>query len=299
MLNPAAFSAARVRPTAMGRLHPATRLAGLTLGLVWAMTAPLGALTGVLVLVQGCLIWTGLPPRRQWSALRRWSFMAVLVVVTHTLTTVSAAPLGHPSLTGLLAGTVALARVAASLGLLALYLRVTSHDELVSGLAWWLRPLRRLGLPVQDLGLVLAVALGTVSVVTSEGRRIEMVVRMRRAGGSAIRTRSWWRTWVVRTVDRARVVVPLLEALGRRADGLGLSLRRRRPQDAGDAGPLPWRELAALVVAWGLFFWGVWRKLATHKRQSRVCVCAWIWPTSAVGITAGRFSRRCALCRES
>lgn len=254
MLNGASFAVSELRPTILGRPHPATRLAGLVLGLISGMAAGPVGLTVMLLLIVAALIWTGLPLANQLGALGPWLPVAAVVLIVHALTTVSAAPLGHPSLAGVEAGVRALARVAVSVGLLGLYLRIASLDDLIAGTAWWLRPWRRLGLPVDDLGLMLAVALGTAPVVLGEGRRIEMVVRLRRAGASEPGRRWFGHRWLERILDRARLVVPLLETLGRRAEALSLSLRRRRPS-AGPSRPLPIGQAVALGVWLGLLIW--------------------------------------------
>lgn len=260
MLNGASFAVSELRPTALDRTHPATRLAGLVLALTSGMMAGPVGLAVLLSLVILALMWTGLGLGRQLAALRPWLPVVALVMTVHTLTTVAAAPLGHPSLAGVWAGVHALARVAASVGLLGLYLRVASLDDLMVGVGWWLGPWRRLGVAVDDLGLTLAVALGTAPVVLGEGRRIEMVVRLRRSG-TAGASGGWLLRRVRLIVDRARLVVPLLETLGRRAEALSLSLRRRRPATTGGARFLPFGEGAFLTVWLGLlvssFWWSI------------------------------------------
>ncbi len=257
MINGASFAVSALRPTPLSAPHPATRLAGLVLALVTAMVAGPVTLAVLLVMVAALLAWTGLSARQQLAAQRPWASVALLVLAVHTLTTVTAAPLGHPSWAGLLAGIRALARVAASVGLLGLYLRVASLDDLIAGTSWWLGPWRRFGVPVDDLGLMLAVALGTAPVVLGEGRRIEMVVRLRRGAARAGRGNFVSRR-IERIVDRARLVVPLLETLARRAEALSLSLRRRRPQPTDQARHLPLVE-AVLLAGWlGLLIWAGW-----------------------------------------
>lgn len=258
MINGASFAVSTLRPTPLGRPRPATRLAGLVLGLVSAMVCgPLGLLIW-LVFIAAALAWTGLSPRAQLAAQRPWLPVAALVLLVHTLTTVSAAPLGHPSWVGLLTGVRALLRVAVSIGLLGLYLRIASLDDLIAGVSWWLAPLARFGVPVADFGLLLAVALGTAPVVLGEGRRIEMVVRLRRAGNTGTQAGNFAFCWARRVVDRARLVVPLLETLARRAEALNLSLRRRRPQPSAESSGLPPLEALVLLVWLGLLVAGHW-----------------------------------------
>jgi len=258
MINGASFAVSALRPTPLSRPHPAARLAGLLLGLATAMACGPVGLAVLLLVVAGALVWTGLSLRCQLAAQRPWVPVALLVLAVHTLTTVSAAPLGHPSWAGLLAGVWALVRVAVSVGLLGLYLRVASLDDLIAGTSWWLAPLTRLGVPVADLGLMLAVALGTAPVVLGEGRRIEMVVRLRRSGRDGGRAANPVFRWVERVADRGRLVVPLLETLARRAEALNLSLRRRRPQSGIGVRHLSLVEALVLLVWLGLLLGTHW-----------------------------------------
>ena len=242
MIPAPAFAAAELRPTRLGRLHPATRMGGVFLGIVTVFSLPAEAVLVAVLVPALVLVGTGMDPGRQIRALAPWWPVALLVLAVHTLTTTSAAPLGRPSLTGLLAGLTALARVAGSAAWLALLMRTTNLDELVTAIRWWGAPLRRLGLKDDDLPLILVVALGTAPTVLGEARRIEAVLRLRRGG------RSKAANWFARARDRARVVVPLLEALVRRGEALALSLRRRRPVGLEGTGPA-WIERLGLL-AW-------------------------------------------------
>lgn len=258
MLNAATFAVSELKPTALSRTHAATRLAGLILGLVTGMIANSIVLSAMFILVTSGLIWTGLSLAHQVKSVRPWLPMVLLMMVIHTLTTVAAAPLGHPSWLGVWTGLQALVRVAVSVGLLGLYLRVASLDELIVGTSWWLKPLRRIGVPVADFGLMLAVAMGTAPAVLGEGRRIEMVMRLRRAGPQAAPPQPALKRWAGRIVDRAQLVVPLLETMGRRAEAMNLSLRSRRPSPDLGAGWLPPGELLFLAAWVGLLWWRPW-----------------------------------------
>jgi energy-coupling factor transport system permease protein len=248
VIHGASFAAAGLRPTPLGHMHPAASLGALVLGLAGTFLAIPIFLTITIVLLSAGLAWTGLDLQRQLLALKPWLPVALLVMLVHTLTTVAAAPLGRPSVAGALAGVEALARVVCTVGWLGLFLRVMSLDDLVLGLGWWLRPLARLGVPVGDVGLVLAVALGTAPVVLGEGRRIQTVLRLRRTGPGAVPAGGFKR-FIDGLLDRARVIVPLLETLARRGEALSLTLRRRRPDSTAGLTPLPvWQAL--LLVVW-------------------------------------------------
>jgi energy-coupling factor transporter transmembrane protein EcfT len=241
-----AFADAARRANPLAGWTPEVRLATALLGVATVFTVPPPA-APVAALIPACLLAaSGLTPAHQARSLLPWWSVALLVVAVHTLTTTEAAPLGHPSLAGFVGGLVALTRVAGSAGWLAVLMRTTALDDLMTGVRWWLRPLRRLGLRDDDLPLVLVVALGTAPTMLGEARRIEAVIRLRRgapvAGGR--------RRWLVRQRDRARVVVPLLESLVRRAEALSLSLRRRRPVAHVSAGP-------STAARWLLALWFV------------------------------------------
>lgn len=237
------------------RLHPATRLGALPLAVITCLAAPAWLLPVLLPLVTVALRRGGLPWRAQGRALAPWWPIAGLVVAIHVFTTVSAAPLGHPSWTGAGRGVTAVARVLASLLCLRLFARVLALGDLVAALAWW--GLGRYGGrgAVTRLGVVLAVAAGAVPAVVTEGRRVTAALRLRQGraatGGPA---RRWWR----RAVETTRLPLPLLEGLFRRAEALTLSLRGRLPHPA-QLGPPPPLQLVVLAVWLGalvaLAFW--------------------------------------------
>jgi energy-coupling factor transporter transmembrane protein EcfT len=234
-----------LRTTPLARLHPAVRVAGLVLAAVTAFVLPAAAAAAAALLVMVLLAGSGLGWDRQLAGLRAWWPLAVLVLAVHVLTTTDAAPLGRPSWAGLAAGVLALTRVGTAVGCLALLTRTTGLNETAGALRWWLAPLRRLGVRDADLPLMLTVAVGTAPSVLDEARRLEAALALRRHAGDTAGPGPWRRI-----ADRARVVVPLCESLVRRADGLALALRRRRPVaiELGRPGRL---QLAALA-AWAL-----------------------------------------------
>jgi energy-coupling factor transporter transmembrane protein EcfT len=249
----AAYGPAPARPTCLGRLHPAIRFGVVVLLIIVAMASPWPVVVVLTLLAAAALGATGMGARTQLSQLRPWLPMALLALVVHTLTTTTGAPLGHPSWAGVAAGARALLRLAGSMALLAVYLRSGSLDDLVAGLGWWLRPFGKLGLPVEDLSLAVAVACGTVPQVVGEGRRLQAVAELRghsavgRDGVRRAHRQPPWNRWL----DRTRLVVPLLESLGRRAETIELALRGRRPSLSTAGGPRPgeWAVFGTGVVA--------------------------------------------------
>jgi energy-coupling factor transporter transmembrane protein EcfT len=253
------------RTSWLARLHPATKVIALPLAWLTCLLVPAWAVVPLLAMVVLALYRRGLRGKNLITGLRAWWLLILLVLAIHTFTTPGAASLGHPTLKGLLRGATLLGRVAGSLGCLALFLRATPLVELTAGLSWWGRPLARRRASAAPMSLVLAVALGTVPHVLSEGRRIEAVVRLRRgvrdatAGHKQRPWRHWWTHWWRRVLDRGYLVVPLLESLLRKADSLTLALKDRLPRPADGQGRPPWREWAALAVWALLLAAGVWR----------------------------------------
>lgn len=232
--------------------NPVLVFGGLILGLAGCLVLPPLLLGGTLVILTGALARTGLGWHAQVRAARPWLPMLALILLIHIFTTLSAAPLGTPTLAGLVAGLLALLRLACTFGWLGLYSRLATQDDLVVAVRWWLRPLEKVGVPIGDLGLVLAVALGTAPVVLGEGRRIETSLKLRRTGPrreGPSRGTGRWQRWRRSLQDRALVAVPLLESLARRADTLTLSLRSRRPgQEQDPALTVPLVGLGLLLL---------------------------------------------------
>jgi len=233
VINGASFAPSALKATPLSQPHPAIRLGALVLALLTCLAVSTWSLAAVAVSLSAALAWTGMSCGKQLAALKPWAMVAALVVIVHTFTTTWAAPLGHPSVAGALAGGQALLRVVCSVGCLGLFLRVSPLDDLVAGVSWWLGPFRRMGLRTDDLGLMLAVAMGTAPVVLGEGRRIEAVVTMRQsipAGSATVNRPNRVDGYFRRAVGRTAVIVPLLESLARRAEALTLSLKHRRPE---------------------------------------------------------------------
>ena len=244
MIPSLATSSHTVRSTWLDQLDAAILLGMVVLGIISSLLATGPFLMGMILVLMAALIWTGLKPAAQWRAMRPWIPIALFVMVVHIFTTTAAAPLGRPSWGGLAAGGLALARIGLAFSWLALFSRLKSLDELVRAVRWWLRPLEKMGIQTGQLALVLAVALGTVPGVMSEGRRVEAVSRMRRASAGAAAV-----SRMRRFLDRVLVVVPLMESLLRRAEVLSLSLRTRQPvANLKTAGPPLWQ--LSILVAW-------------------------------------------------
>ncbi len=247
------------RKTFLNRFHPAMVLAGFLIGGATDLLGgwPLATLLAMCALVG--LVMSGWKPMHLKGLLKPWWMLAVLVLVVHTLTTTSAAPLGHPTWLGFGAGTAALVRLVGILLGLAWLQATLDVDDFVTGVSLWLKPVDRGWMPAQEVGLILAVALGTAPRVLCEGRRLQAVIRLRRGRQSL----PWWRTWWIRSMDQVTVVVPLLEGLARQAETVSLTLRLRNPGDMCGGEGIPSWQLA-LLLGWALLMMGLsllWRTI--------------------------------------
>lgn len=217
--------------------HPAVVLGAAAPALAICFLAPPWALAALLAVLAWGLARRGTAPAAAAASLRPWLPIALLVLALHTVTTVSAAPLWHPSWAGLARGATVLARVAASIGCLLLLRRLLPLDRLLAAVGWWTRRPADGAAPV---ALALIVALGAAPAVVREGRRLEAMVRLRRGRGPA--PRPWRAAW-----ERVQLLPPLLETLFRRAETLPLALGGRWTGPDRLPRP-PLRQLAALAV---------------------------------------------------
>lgn len=98
--------------------------------------------------------------------------------------------------------------------------RSTSPSDLVGGIERLLRPLSRIGIPSQDLAMMIAMALRFMPMLLSEYDRLRMAQMARGAdfttGSLALRTRAV-----------ASLTVPLLLSAFRRADDLAVAMEAR------------------------------------------------------------------------
>lgn len=221
--------------------HPASRLAASLLLIITAMaaSAPVLAALSLLVVVgltAGGLIWSRVP-----RLLLPWLGLGLVVLTIHTLTATDVAPLGEPTGTGLVRGLVVLWRLAVVLAVVAVAGRTLPLEDLIVALAWWLRPWRRFGVSATNVGLAIAVALGTASGVRDESRRLLACQRLRRPPGRLTPWR-WLRL-------RLRVVPPLVDTLIRRSESLPLVVAWRLPVEEPVAIAPAWPELG-LLLGW-------------------------------------------------
>jgi energy-coupling factor transporter transmembrane protein EcfT len=229
-------------------VHPAARLGLGLLAVVSALLLPAPALVPLAVLLGWLLVRAGWRRAHLGATLRSWSWLAAVVLAAHTLSATDIAPLGHPSWIGLGRGALALGRLALMLTATGLLIRLLPLTDLTAALAWWLRPLRPLGVDTRHLGVTLAVALNTAPRTRAEAARLAACLRLRRADGRPRRRGLHLR-------ERLMVVPPLMEGLARQAESLPLALAGRFPATPPRPAPLPWPQ-GLLLAAWtALVIW--------------------------------------------
>lgn len=145
-----------------------------------------------------------------------------LVVLAFSLLANAVVLVGQPglSLAGLARGALAVCRIALVVGFALVFSATTMPPAIADALASLLSPLRRLGLPVGDLAMMLSMALRFIPLTMEEVDRIRCAQRARGArldeGGPLVRLRGW-----------AQVLVPLIVGLFRRADELASAMADR------------------------------------------------------------------------
>ena len=157
-----------------------------------------------------------------------------------------AGPIGIDT-AGALRGALAVARIVILLGFALAVSSSTTPPQLADACVSLLIPLRHLGVPVAEVGLMLSLALRFIPIVSEEFFRVQLAQRSRgvdfSSGGIVRRVRAW-----------ASVLTPLVVSLFRRADRLGESMSARCYAE-GESGlvalpPVAPRDL--IVLAAGL-----------------------------------------------
>lgn len=201
-----------------------------------------------------------IPLSRLAAAVRGVAFLLFFTVVVNGLFTPgeSVARLGPFTLTarGLSTGLLLGLRLVLIVGVTSLLTAVTKPLDLAHSLAWLLRPLRLLRLPVSELAMVTSIALRFIPVLSAEARRIELAQKAR---GIEIDD-----TPLRRAISLAPVVVPLFAGAMRYAGELGLALEARGYAPGIRRGRLhPLRFTAA--------------DLAAVSGCAVVALTAWLW----------------------
>jgi energy-coupling factor transporter transmembrane protein EcfT len=233
------------------RLDPRVKIVGVvTLSLLIFGAGPAGIvlISFFLAVLLGA---ARLSPARMLEAVRPVAFFMALIFVMHAFLTdgtplLSLAPL-PAALTreGLAQGAYVTWQFASLVIAAAVLTMTTLPSDLVGGIERLLRPLARVGIPSQDIAVLISMALRFIPMLLEEYDRLRMAQMARGAdfavGSIALRIRAV-----------AALAVPLLLSAFRRADELALAMEargyRRGPRTSLRELKLAGTDLAAFAV---------------------------------------------------
>lgn len=243
--NPGAAHARQVLKPALNPVQAVDTRVKLTLllALTVALFASAQPVTLALwaVLVCAVLRLAKIRLRFVLRSLRPLAILFAIVVVVNlvsldgTADLMLAAPFGL-SLAGAARVALAMSRILILVGAALVVSETSTPTQLADACVRLLKPLGRLGAPVDALGLVLSLALRFIPMAMEEVMRISMAQRARGVRfdeGSVVRRVRLW----------AAVLVPAVVSLFRRADRVAESMDARC-YEAGASGELPPRPLA-------------------------------------------------------
>lgn len=235
------------RRTPLHRVDARAKLVVLLLASVASFAAPVPIGLAVVALGLACaLVASRTSPYEVLLGLR-----PALVVLGLSLVANAVVLVGQPGISwaGLARGATAVCRIVLVVGFALVFSATTMPPAIADALSALLAPLRRLGLPVGDLAMMLSMALRFIPLTMEEAERIRSAQRARGArldeGGPLARLRGW-----------GQVLVPLLVSLFRRADELASAMTDRSytGEQTSFAGPLAVRDVVVLAVgaAWAV-----------------------------------------------
>ena len=192
----------------------------------------------------------GMGARRMLAALRPAAVLMAFIIVANLVSCDGTADVALARAWGLnLAGAeravTAVVRIAVMLVLSLVVCATTTPTAVADACVRLASPLSRWGVPVDEAGMVLSLALRFIPLVTDEVHRVELAQRSRGvrfdAGGMVARIRVW-----------GSVLVPVMVGLFRRADRIGAAMDARcyheGARSARDPLPLALRDKAVLAA---------------------------------------------------
>ena len=218
--------------TYLSRRSPLHELdARVKLALLLGATITLFANSSPTVLVAGLAILavlvrlSGMGPAMVMRAVRPAALVMVLVVIFNMFRfdgTADIFLLGSFGISGmgLIRGVVAVLRIGVLIGFALIVSATTTATELADAVGWGLRPLGKLGLPVDDIAMVLSITLRFIPVCAEEFDRVLCAQRARGVDFSAGTMREQLSRW-------ASVLIPVIVALFSHADSVADAMRER------------------------------------------------------------------------
>ncbi|MDR1775558.1 MAG: energy-coupling factor transporter transmembrane protein EcfT [Actinomycetes bacterium] len=199
------------------RADPRTKLVGAFILIVALFcTTALPVIVASLAVLLAVMLAARIPPGWIFRALRP---IVLIVLFTLVVNAVRLSPLAF-SWTGFLRGLAFSIRLIDVMLLSTMVTLTTSPVALTDGLTAMMRPLRTLRVPVDDIAMMLSIALRFIPTISQEA---QIIIKAQTARGANFSTGSLFarlRAWTV-------VLVPLLVQLFRRADTLALAMESR------------------------------------------------------------------------
>lgn len=205
------------------RLDPRVKLflMGLMIGVVFRLHSPLALLASLLVCVAATRL-SALPFTRLVSGLAPFIWLFVFTAVLHVFMTP-----GHPiawlpgaTHEGLHGGLQVGVQLIAAIWTSTLLTLTTSPLDLVWAMEWYLKPLAYLKVPIDEIALMVMLALRFVPILFEETDRI---IKAQKARGVDLDSGSI----VTKVRSLVPIIVPLLHGVFRRADDLAVALSLR------------------------------------------------------------------------
>jgi energy-coupling factor transport system permease protein len=189
---------------------------------------------------------------RLWSVLRIMPLFSLLIVLANLFLLRSGLSVQQRIMRGLLQSV----RVVDILAATSLFLAVTDPIDLSDSAINALKPLRRLGVRIGELSLMVMVIFSFIPQLFDEARRLRLAQSIR--SGPARGVSGFFRNVVP-------LLAPLVIGVFRRADEMELALRARffslaRPRTPVHMRKVGWFDVAVCMLAIALFVVGVYAK---------------------------------------
>ena len=235
------------------RLDPRVKLflMGLMIGVVFRLDSPLALAASLLV----CLFATRLSElalSRLMNGLAPFIWLFVFTAILHVFMTPGRPIAWLPGATtqGLYSGLRVGVQLIAAIWASTLLTLTTSPLDLVWAMEWYLKPLAYLKVPIDEIALMVMLALRFVPILFEETDRI---IKAQKARGVDLESGSL----VSKIRSLVPIIVPLLHGVFRRADDLAVALSLRgyepgRPRSHYRAASFGRGDLIGLCCASGL-----------------------------------------------
>ena len=215
------------------RLDPRTKILTLIPMLIVLTMRQTGAVVGILAgMLVFVLLLSRIPVQIVVKQMKFFLWLAVLTIIVHSFTTpgtvIYTIPFVKSTLSreGVINGLYFGLRLLLMVAFSVIVLLTTAPADLTDGVEKLLRPLRRIGIKADAVGLVFSIAMRFVPVLYEEGERIRLAQMARGAQfDGPVR---------VRLKAVASLVIPLFISVFKRAEALSYALQARGYPGSGN-----------------------------------------------------------------